>query len=243
MPNLSEEQRLEQRIIKKFQKALVNYRLIDDGDKILVGISGGKDSICMLEMFSRRVKIHRPSFTVEAVHVRMNNIKYESDTSYLENFANSHGIKLHVINTEYDNTQDTKKPPCFLCSWHRRKVLFNYAQEHKFNKIALGHHMDDIIHTALMNQFFQGHFSTMPVKLTMKKMPITIIRPLAMVEERDIMKYAIIKQYQKQLKTCPFEDDTQRNNVRNIFNDIELMNPEARYSIWNALETEGKLIE
>ena len=237
------EQELEQRIVKRFQKGITDYHLIEDGDKILIGLSGGKDSLCLLEMLARRSKIFKPRFTVEAVHVRMTNIPYESDTSYLENFSSEHGVKLHVLTAHFDESPSQEKPNCFLCSWNRRKQMFALAQEQGFNKIALGHHMDDIIHTTMMNEYFQGRYSTMPVKLKMKKMPITIIRPLCLEHEVDILQYTINQGYQKQKKLCPFEEDTHRADIRRIFNEIERINPEARYSIWNALTRENKLIE
>ena len=121
--------------------------------------------------------------------------------------------------------------------------MFIKAQELGCNKIALGHHMDDIIHTAMMNEFFQGHFSTMPAKLRMRKMPLTIIRPLCMVEERDIRMYAMYRGYEKQVSMCPYETGSHRSDMRDVFARIEELNPEARYSMWNALESEGKLIE
>ena len=121
--------------------------------------------------------------------------------------------------------------------------MFNLAQELGCNKIALGHHMDDIIHTALMNECFQGRFDTMPVSLKMKKMPLTIIRPLCLCHEADIQAYAEQQGYQKQQKTCPYEKDSYRTDIQQIFLQIQTLNPEARYSIWNALEREGKLIE
>ena len=179
---------------------------------------------------------------VEAVHVRMKNIHYESDTSYLERFASEHGVKLHIINTEFDDTKKSDKPACFLCSWHRRKALFHYAQEADFNKIALGHHMDDIIHTAMLNQFYQGSFSTMPAVMQMDKMPLTIIRPLCLIKESNIQEYAELCRYEKQIKTCPYEKQSNRTDMRRVFEEIEHINPEARYSIWHALEKEGKLI-
>lgn len=175
------EQILNHQLYKQFQKALTDYSMLADGDRILIGLSGGKDSLCLLEMLARRQRIFKPKIEVEAVHVRMKNIHYESDTSYLERFASEHGVKLHIINTEFDDTKKSDKPACFLCSWHRRKALFHYAQEADFNKIALGHHMDDIIHTAMLNQFYQGSFSTMPTVMQMDKMPLTIIRPLCLI--------------------------------------------------------------
>lgn len=243
MPKPTEEDILLRRISRRFQKALTDYHLIQDADRILVGLSGGKDSLCLLEMLARRRRILKPSFDVEAVHVRMDNIRYETDLSYLEQFTADLGIRLHIVNTGFEYDDSKGKPRCFLCSWQRRKQMFNLAQELGFNKIALGHHQDDIIHTAMMNIFFQGHFSTMPASLTMKKMPITIIRPLCLVAEKDIRLLADLHHYKKLIKICPYETDSHRADMADMFAKIEMMNPEARYSVWNALESEGKLME
>ncbi len=243
VPALSDEQKLERKITRRFQKALTTYRLIDDGDHVLVGLSGGKDSLCLLELLAKRMKITRPSFRITALHVRMENIDYLSDTSYLETFAGNLGVPLRTVTTRFDENAASRKPACFLCSWHRRKQMFRTAQDLGCNKLALGHHMDDIIHTAMMNQFFQGHFSAMPVRLALKKMPLTIIRPLCLEEESDIEAFARLRGYGRQLKVCPFERDSQRTAMRDVFTRIEAVNPEARYSFWNALEADGKLTE
>lgn len=251
--------KLEEKLWKTFNKALGQYQLIDEDDKILVGLSGGKDSLCLLEFLARRSKVHVPHFAVEALHVRMSNIHYKSDTTYLQSFCDRLGVPLHVITTRFNsqlsaracslssertlNSQLKSKPACFLCSWQRRKQLFNLAQELGCTKIALGHHQDDIIHTALMNLTFQGHFSTMPVKLRMRKMPLTIIRPLCLCHEDDIRTYAEQQHYEKQLALCPHERVTNRTNAQQLFIHMQQLNPEARYNIWSALEAEGKLIE
>ena len=287
---------LDERLWKTFNKALGLYQLIDEDDRILVGLSGGKDSLCLLEFLARRSRILKPRFTVEAVHVRMEDIHYETDATYLQSFCSRLNVPLHLITTHFPSprtaatplsplplatTPDgspsgfssvsspvsslgspsgsslgspsgsslgspsgTKpKPPCFLCSWQRRKQLFNLAQQLGCTKIALGHHQDDIIHTALMNLTFQGHFSTMPAKLRMKKMPLTIIRPLCLCHEDDIRQYAEQQQYQKLIKLCPYETDTHRTSIQQIFQQMRQLNPEARYSIWNALEADGKLTD
>lgn len=235
------EQILNHMIYQRFQKALTEYAMLSDGDRILIGLSGGKDSLCLLEMLGRRQRIIKPRIEVEAIHVRMENIKYESDTSYLEAFAEKHGVRLHIVTTSFDDTKKTDKPACFLCSWHRRKALFRFAQDNGFNKIALGHHMDDIIHTAMLNQFYQGSFSTMPVVMQMEKMPLTIIRPLCLLIEKDIKEYAELCGYKKQVKLCPYEKASNRTDMKRMFEEIEIINPEARYSVWHALEKEGKL--
>lgn len=233
----------ERRLHRRFYKAIADYRLIEDGDKILIGLSGGKDSLCLVELLGKKKRINHPSFEVEAVHVRMENIHYESDTTYLSDFCRSWDIPLHVVTTAFDLSTDKRKSPCFLCSWNRRKQMFNLAQEQHFNKIALGHHMDDILHTTLMNQFFQGHFSTMPVRLKMRKMPLTIIRPLCLEAEADIRHYAEMKGYVGQKKTCLYEKDSYRSAIKHIFEEAERLNPDVRHSIWNALESDNKLIE
>jgi len=243
MPLLTSEQKLEKKIINRFQKAIYDYHLITDGDHILIGLSGGKDSLCLVELMSKRQEIRKPSFTVDALHIRMENIKYESDEAYLRDFCENRGVRFHCVTTGFDSSTDNRKSPCFLCSWNRRKQIFVMAQRLGCNKIALGHHMDDIIHTAMMNLYFQGSFSTMPVCLKMRKMPITIIRPLCLETEEDLRIFAANKGYEKQVKLCPYETDSHRTSMREFFKKIEMMNNEARYSVWNALEKEGKLVE
>jgi len=245
-----ESRRLEKRLKERFVKAMATYHLIEDDDHILVGLSGGKDSLLLTELLAKRSRIQHPRFTVEALHVRMENIHYETDTSYLQGFCDALGIKLHVRTTSFEigspaDARDARrqKQPCFLCSWQRRKQLFNLAQELGCNKIALGHHQDDLIHTALMNLTYQARFATMPARLKMRKMPLTIIRPLCLIPESDIKAYAELQGYQKQQKLCPYETDSHRTDIKRIYDQLEQMNPEARYSIWGALETENKLIE
>ena len=257
----TESRRLEKRLNERFVKAMATYHLIEDDDRILVGLSGGKDSLLLLELLAKRSKIQHPRFSVEALHVRMENIHYETDTSYLQAFCDSLGIRLHVRTTRFEvappveqaavaqqHTESAarlrkQKQPCFLCSWNRRKEMFNLAQELGCNKIALGHHQDDILHTALMNLMYQAHFATMPARLKMRKMPLTIIRPLCMIQEQDIKAYAELQGYQKQQKLCPYETDSHRSDIKRLYEEMERISPEVRYSIWGALEADNKLIE
>ena len=219
------------------------FRLIEDGDRVLVALSGGKDSLCLLELLAMRRQVIVPKFSLEAIHIRMENIAYETDTRYLEEFCERLEVPLHIVSTSFDASTDTRKSPCFLCSWTRRKQMFNLAQELGCNKIALGHHMDDIVHTALMNTTFQGRFDSMPARLKLKKMPLEIIRPLCMCNEVDLATFAQENGYQKQNKLCPYERDSHRDSMRHIFEELEQLNPEARYSIWNALCEAGKMVD
>jgi len=243
MPRPTEQQKLGKRVMARMLKAIRQYALINDGDRILVGLSGGKDSLCLVDLLAERMKILKPKFHVEALHVRMENIRYESDATYLRQFCESRGVEFHLLTTRFDASTDTRKSPCFLCSWNRRKQLFDFAQAEGFNKIALGHHLDDIIHTAMMNLFFEGSFSTMPARLKMRKMPLTIIRPLCMVSETDLRLYAQMNEFKKQTKLCPYEANSFRGDMRDIFERIEKIAPDARHSVWNALHKCGKLTE
>lgn len=249
---MTEIEQLERKLNERFVRAFATYRLLEDDDHILVGLSGGKDSLFLLEMLARRSRIHHPRFKVEAIHVRMQNIHYESSTAYLEQFCQRLDVPLHIVTTSFDTAPELhptgrdarrQKSPCFLCSWYRRKELFNLAQQLGCNKIALGHHQDDLLKTALMNLTFQGRFSTMPARLQLKKMPLTIIRPLCLMAEADIQRYAVLAGYEKQLKLCPYERDSHRDDIKKLLEAMESLSPESRFSLWNALEREGKLVE
>ena len=235
MGQFTEEEVLMHRIAKHFRKGVVNYRLIDDGDVILVGLSGGKDSLALLELLAARVRIHRPHFQVKAVHVRMTNIPYQSDVEYLRSFCMALDVPFQVYETSFDPTTDTRKSPCFLCSWNRRKALFTVAKEQGCNKIALGHHMDDILETLLMNITFQGAFSTMPPRLVMNKFDMTIIRPMCMVHESDLEELALVRGFRKQIKNCPYETQSNRTDMKGVLKQLEALNPEARYSLWGSM--------
>lgn len=229
------ESLLLRRLERRFLKGVVEYGLIADGDRILIGLSGGKDSLALVELLARRMKIFRPKFSVVAAHVVMRNIPYQSDVDYLQSYVESWGIPFVLYETEFDASTDTRKSPCFLCSWNRRKALFTVAKEQGCNKIALGHHMDDMLETLLMNITFQGAFGTMPPKLVMRKFDMTIIRPMCLVHEADLQELAQLRGFRKQLKNCPYEQESHRSEMKGVLKQLERMNPEARYSLWGSM--------
>ncbi|MEG2151313.1 MAG: ATP-binding protein [Bacteroidaceae bacterium] len=235
MAIFTEEDKAVRKVEQRFNKGVVKYRLIEEGDKILVGLSGGKDSLALLELLARKSRIFKPRFTVIAVHVKMTNIPYQSDLDYLKNYAEQLNVPFICRETSFDPTTDTRKSPCFLCSWNRRKLLFAIAKEEGCNKIALGHHMDDILETLLMNITFQGTFSTMPPMLTMDKFEMKIIRPMCLVHEADLVAMAEVRGYYKQVKNCPYESKSSRSDMKQVLKSLEALNPEARYSLWGSM--------
>lgn len=218
-----------------FNKACAEYGLIADGDHILVGLSGGKDSLALIQLLGERSRIYVPRFCVTALHVRMSEVSYESDTEYLQYFCAQWNIPFIVKQASIGEIRGDKTP-CFLCSWYRRKALFDTAQELGCNKIALGHHKDDIVETLLMNLIYEGTFGTNPPKLKMDKMPIEIIRPLCLIPESALTAYAQEQGYQTQTKVCPFEHETARNEMKALVRQLEGLNPNVRESIWNAMQ-------
>ena len=263
-PEEKAEEKLRGKLTKRFHKACAEYGLIEDGDHILIGLSGGKDSLLLTELLGKRARIYKPHFTVSALHVRVKERDYTSDLTYLEEFCKEAGIPLMVRDVSIDNAQFTmhnsqlarednaqftmhnaqlgrqKKVreinnPCFLCSWYRRKELFNVAQELGCNKIAFGHHRDDLLETMLMNLIYQGAFATMPPKLQMEKMPLQIIRPLCLIDEADIKEYAAMREYKKQVSLCPFEHVSSREKVKGLLAEIKTLNPEAADTMFGAL--------
>ena len=165
----------------------------------------------------------------------MVNIPYKTNLDFLKEFCNGLGVELHIVESSFDASTDTRKSPCFLCSWNRRKALFTLAQELDCNKIALGHNMDDFIETMLMNITFQGAFSAMAPVMQMERFPIAIIRPLCLVNENNVEAYAIESSFPAQIKNCPFENESNRKAMKDLLAHLESLNPDARYNLWGSM--------
>lgn len=226
---------IEDKIRKQFNKGCVDYGLLEDGDRILIALSGGKDSLELTRLMAARARIFRPKIEVEAAHVIMDNIPYETDRTYLEEFCREQGVRVHLLHSRFDESTDERKTKCFLCAWNRRKTLFEFAEQNGFNKIALGHHMDDILTTLLMNMSFEGSFHTMPPMLKMEHYELSIIRPMCLVHEPLIKQVAEVLNFQKLKAKCPYEEVTQRAAMADVFHNLEALNPEIRYNMWQSM--------
>lgn len=234
---------LHKRLQHLMGKALAEFSLVGQGDRILLGLSGGKDSLALLQLLGERMRRSGGRFRVEALHVRMQNVDYLSDLDYLRAQAEAQDIPFHVVDTAFEPDRNERRSPCFLCSWQRRKMFFNLAQEWGCQKIALGHHLDDLLHTAMLNLTFNGTFSTMPVKLPLRKMPLTIIRPLAFIPEADLRRWAGLQGYRKVEKVCPFDRASHRTSVADVLQAVERLNPDYRSHFLQALRRAGALEE
>lgn len=219
-----------------FRKAVNDYRMIPRGSTVTIGLSGGKDSLVLLDQLSDAHYRKQLNMNIIAVHVKMENISYQADLEYLNALCREREVPLMIEETSFDPASDRRKSPCFLCSWQRRKTLFEVAKAHQSNIIALGHHQDDMIETLLMNMAFQGSLSSMPPKLSMDKFDMNIIRPMALLTESDVKRYAAIKEFIPTTKNCPYEEGSFRADIKNIVNQLETLNPKARSSIFASMQ-------
>ncbi|MFC2116348.1 ATP-binding protein [Bacteroidota bacterium] len=224
-----------QKISRKVGKTLQEHRLISGGDRILVGLSGGKDSMILLEALADRKK-HLPfDFELFAVHVAATSIGYEMDTGYLKQICSELNIPLYLEEIEVDLTEDSKKPPCFICSWSRRKRIFELSKELDCNKVALGHHKDDAIQTLLMNMIYHGSFSSFSQDLSMFDGRIRLIRPLLYIPEKELTYYATLRSFKKLEKTCPYDGSTKRHEIRDLVRQLDKLSRDARRNIFNSM--------
>lgn len=224
------------KICKKVGKTIHDYNLIENNDRILVGISGGKDSLILLESLADRKKHIPVSFELFAIHVTAVNVGYSVDLAFLSDFCKTVDVPLFLEETEVDFNRKPEKQACFVCSWARRKKIFNKAKEISCNKIALGHHFDDAVKTMLMNLIYHGSFSSLPQKLSMFKGRTQIIRPLLMIPEKELAQYASLCGFREQEKTCPYEDLTTRNEMEEVLKHIESLNKDARKNLFRAMD-------
>ena len=235
MTQLTEDEQVFKRVEEKVKRAIFDYGLIQIGDRVLIGLSGGKDSLALVELLGRRSKIFNPRFEVVVAHVIMRNIPYHSDLDYLRQQVEAQGLPFIVEETAFDPSTDRRKSPCFLCSWMRRKALFEIAKREGCGKLALGHHQDDILETLLMNMIHQGAFGTMPPRLRMDKFAMEIIRPLCLVTEQELRRVAAVRGYRQQLKRCPYETASNRAEMKDLLARMEAISPDARYSLWSSM--------
>lgn len=235
MTQLTEDEQVFKRVEEKVKRAIFDYGLIQTGDRVLIGLSGGKDSLALVELLGRRSKIFNPRFEVVVAHVIMRNIPYHSDLDYLRQQVEAQGLPFIVEETAFDPSTDRRKSPCFLCSWMRRKALFEIAKREGCGKLALGQHQDDILETLLMNMIHQGAFGTMPPRLRMDKFAMEIIRPLCLVTEQELRRVAAARGYRQQLKRCPYETASNRAEMKELLARMEAISPDARHSLWSSM--------
>lgn len=223
------------RVNQKVGRAIQKYHLIDEGDRILVGLSGGKDSMVLLETLAGRLKYHPLKFQLAAIHIGLESQPYSVDLDYLRSFSESLQVPFLHKMVSLDLSDNAYHNPCFKCSWNRRKALFKEAQESGFTKLALGHHMDDAIETLLMNMTLQSSISSMPPALPMFEEKLIIIRPLSLLTEAEVKEFASLKDYKREIKTCLYEKDSKRSEIKTLIKQLGQLIPNVRSNIYASM--------
>jgi len=221
-------------ISKRVGRAITDYHMLSEGDKILVAVSGGKDSLTMLQVLQERRKFVPIKYDLLAVHVDMG-YPCHHPKILAEHFKRL-GVNYHIEKLDILKGKSRKDISCFWCSWNRRKALFEVADRLGCTKVALGHHRDDIIQTTLLNMFFQGEISTMCPLQKLFDGKITIIRPLAYVEEELIRKFVKTLDFPHHKCTCPNAATSKRTKIEGIIKELEKICPEVRTNIFRSVK-------
>ncbi len=223
-------------LFRTIDKAVSLYRMIEADDRILLAASGGKDSTALAEYFASRVKRRTPVFTVSALHIATD--IGSGFSSELKNRFNEWEIGLNIKEISVlGRLKAGKKMNCWWCSSQRRLELSRYAQENGFNKIALGHHLDDILETVLMNALNKGELATMPPVLTFDKFPLTIIRPLCLADIPMIVRHAQAQGYSSSVCTCRYQENSGRKKARTRLDRLTDGNYALKRKLFDALRT------
>jgi tRNA 2-thiocytidine biosynthesis protein TtcA len=226
----------EKEIRSLMGKAIHRFGLIQDGDRILVGVSGGKDSLSLLYLLHERSKRVPIRYELMPAYI---DLGFDSGrTKIMKNFFETRGLPYHMEFTHIGrraNSPENRENPCFLCSWERRKCLFHLAHRFKCNKIALGHHKDDIVETLLLNIFYSAEISTMVPLQTLFKGKITLIRPLALLEENKIERFAREMALPFGPSGCPSSGKTKRKVIKDLIEALSKRDHRVKGNIFRSL--------
>jgi tRNA 2-thiocytidine biosynthesis protein TtcA len=230
---------LETRLAKKTTKAIVDYGLIEDGDRVMVGLSGGKDSWALFQILDVLRQRAPVKFSLVAVNVDSGYEGYQHQA--LAEACGARGWEFHSEHTSIgaviDDKLDADQTPCSLCARLRRGVLYRWATRVGATKIALGHHLDDFVETLLLNLFFAGALKAMPARLTSDNGAHVVIRPLVYVTEAEARAYARESELPIIGCCCPACGDLslQRQRVKRLIMELEREHPNVKSSMLKAL--------
>jgi tRNA 2-thiocytidine biosynthesis protein TtcA len=232
-------QRLESRLRNQVGRAVADYAMIRDGDRIMVCVSGGKDSYAMLDLLLALRRAAPVHFELTAVNLDQKQPGFPAQV--LPQYLSARGVPWHVI--EQDTYAVVKRvipqgrTTCALCSRLRRGALYRFAAEHGITKIALGHHRDDILETFFLNLFHGGRIKAMPPKLLSEDRRHIVIRPLAYCAERDLERYARARDYPIiPCDLCGSQDKLQRQAVKRMLAEWEKESPGRTEVMFRALQ-------
>lgn len=223
-------------MLSLMRKCITKYKMIKNGDKIAVGVSGGKDSVTLLKLLGEYQRFSPERFSLVAISVDLKFKDVATDFSPIKLLCDEYGIEYRIVDTEigpivFDARKE--KSPCALCSRMRKGALYDEAVKVGANKIALGHHADDLIDTFLLSMFYEGRLSSFAPKSYLDRTKLTLIRPLMLIKECDVKSYSA--NLPIVLSRCPIDKKTKREYVKQVVALIQKEIPNIREMIFTAL--------
>lgn len=229
-----------QELLSYTRRAVADYDMIGEGEKVAVGVSGGKDSMALLGAMKALSGFYPKRFTVHAICVDMGFENFDREA--LSRYCESLDVELTVVKTELKKLifdVRMEKNPCALCSKMRRGAIVNACVANNVTKLALGHHMDDVIDTFFMNLMNNGRIGAFPPVSYLDRSGVTVIRPLVYVPEKKIVSY-ISKNNVPVIKSgCPADKNTDREEIKKLINDLCRENRDLKSKVFGAIKRAG----
>jgi tRNA 2-thiocytidine biosynthesis protein TtcA len=237
---LSKESAVEKKLLHYTGKAIADFKMIQAGDRVMVCLSGGKDSFTMLTILSMLQKRARGKFEIFAF--TLDQAQPGWNDTLLRQWLEDRKIAYEILREDTYSIVKSKIPEgstyCSLCSRLRRGIIYTYAEENGYNKIALGHHRDDLIRTLLMSIFYSGEIKSMPPKLLSDNKKHIVIRPLSYCQENDIIEYAKEKAFPIiPCSLCGSQENLARQRVKVLIDQLAKENPKIPSNILHALQS------
>lgn len=221
-------------ISKRVGRAIADYHMLDQGDKVCVAVSGGKDSLTLLRILNDRRIFVPIKYELLAVHIDSGYPR--SHSALLARYLKKNKINYHIEKINLLKGRAKKDISCFWCAWNRRKALFETAYRLGCSKVAFGHHKDDIVETILLNLFFQGEISAMAPKQELFGGKIVIIRPLAYVQEDLLTRFSRSLDFPFKKCSCPNSAASNRARMGRIIKELERVCPEVKTNIFKSVK-------
>ena len=225
------------RVLSYTRRAVDDYNMIEEGDRVAVGISGGKDSMTLLCALADLRRFYPKKFDIVAITIDMG---FEgSDYSAVAEFCDKIEVEYRVIPTQISTVIfDVRKEsnPCSLCAKMRRGALHSAAKELGCNRVALGHHFDDVVETFMMNLFFEGRLGCFQPVTYLSRRDIYLIRPMIYMPEKDVRYFASKADLPVVKSLCPADGNTEREEMKKLLASLERQNKGLRYRIFGAIQ-------
>lgn len=237
---MSSPTKVEKKLLHYTGKAINDFNMIQTGDKIMVCLSGGKDSFTLLNLLTHLRNKTNGKFSIFAFTLDQSQPGW--DDKNLRQWLDNKKVPYEILTKDTYSIVKDKVPEgktyCSLCSRLRRGIIYRYAEKHGFNKIALGHHRDDMLETLLMSMFYSGHIKSMPAKLLSDNKKHILIRPMALCQEKDIIEYATEQQFPIiPCNLCGTQENLARQRIKNLIQKLSEENPKVPSNMLHALQS------